>query len=65
LQKNSTGAKTDPNNQFLWGRFGFDRMFRLELAACPSAVLGYQRATKLNANNVIEADFNRAYAQAA
>ena len=34
--------------------------------ASPSAVLGYQRANKLSAkNNVVEADFSRAYALAA
>ena len=50
----------------LWGCFGLDRMFRLRQVASPGAVPGYQRANKLSAkNNVVEADFSRAYALAA
>ena len=41
-------------------------MFRLRQVASPGAVPGYQRANKLSAkNNVVEADFSRAYALAA
>ena len=49
-----------------WGRFGFDRMFgwdRLRVRALFSVI---NEQNKLNAkNNVIEADFSRAYALAA
>ena len=49
-----------------WGRFGFDRMFgenRLRVGELFSVINGQ---IKLNANNVIEADFApRAYAVAA
>ena len=42
-----------------WGRFGFDRMFgenRLRVGELFSVINGQN---KLNANNVIEADFSR------
>ena len=49
-----------------WGRFGFDMMFgenRLRVRALFSVI---NEQNKLNAkNNVIEADFSRAYALAA
>jgi len=48
-----------------WGRFGFDRMFggnRLRVRELFSVINGQN---KLNANNVIEADFAPAYAVAA
>ena len=48
-----------------WGRFGFDGVIRRIPAARRSAVLRYQRATKINANNVVKADFSRAQALAA
>ena len=48
-----------------WGRFGFDRMFgenRLRVRALFSVI---NEQNKLNANNVIKADFSRAQALAA
>ena len=48
-----------------WGRFGFDRMFgenRLRVRALFSVI---NERNKLNANNVIKADFSRANALAA
>lgn len=54
------------HNNDSWGRFGFDRMFgenRLRVRALFSVI---NEQNKLNAkNNVIEADFSRAYALAA
>ena len=55
-----TGTFTTP-----WGRFGFDRMFgenRLRVGELFSVINGQN---KLNADNVIEADFSRAVAKAA
>jgi hypothetical protein len=52
-------------NHNTWGRFGFDRMFgenRLRVGELFSVINGQN---KLNADNVIEADFSRAVAKAA
>jgi len=49
----------------IWGRFGFDGVIWWMPIACRSAVLRYKRATKINANNVVKADFSRAQALAA
>ena len=53
------------HNNDSWGRFGFDRMFgenRLRVRALFSVI---NEQNKLNANNVIKADFSRANALAA
>jgi len=50
---------------FSWGRFGFDRTFggnRLRVGELFSVINGQN---KLNANNIVEADFTPAYAVAA
>jgi len=62
---NSTGANILGIIKNTWGRFGFDRMFgenRLQVRALFTVI---NEQNKLNANNVIKADFSRAAALAA
>ncbi len=60
---NSTGAKSPII--ISWGRFGLDRMFGENRLRVRELFPLINEQNKLNANNVIKADFSRAQALAA
>jgi len=49
----------------IWGRFGFDRAIDISKLRVGALFSVINEQNKLNGNNVIKADFGRAYALAA